>query len=315
VVLKPAVDCAQEEVRRRRGADGARAERRGQRARFALSSTDAPAAARSCRRPVRQLLGMFSLETLQVTRGAAERRVAAYARDRAGTGRDGRNLQHFCRELARYFRNLLAGSPARAAASSRHPIMSNSGWQRSPSFLGGRPDTVPATHARSVQDMQFALQPRLHLEIGCSGRACRETDTDRRSAGDGGNPRDADRPAAPRSTPAKSAATAPPKLLAHRSEGAGRSGRIAGRIGLAGACERWSRMGRRSSPTRSARRGDRARQELEFVAARGFSLALQSADLTRTVRRLAGRPMKVIVKVGEPAQSRFGFSQQVGPER
>ena len=68
--------------------------------------------------------------------------------------RNGQNLQHFCRELARYFRNLLvakiAGKPTRLiAASDREQQVDD--WRRG-RFQRRRPDALPAADARSVQN-------------------------------------------------------------------------------------------------------------------------------------------------------------------
>jgi DNA polymerase-3 subunit gamma/tau len=72
---------------------------------------------------VRGLLGMFSLDSLnEVTQALAaqdSRRMLDLVME---LERNGRNLQHFCRELARYFRNLLvakvAGANTRLIAAS-----------------------------------------------------------------------------------------------------------------------------------------------------------------------------------------------------
>ena len=72
---------------------------------------------------MRGLLGMFSLDSLdevsQVLVAADSRRMLDIVLE---LERNGRNLQHFCRELARYFRNLLvakvAGAGTRLIAAS-----------------------------------------------------------------------------------------------------------------------------------------------------------------------------------------------------
>src|ERR1700684_278614 len=57
---------------------------------------------------VRGLLGMFSLDSLdQVTQALSEQDSRRMLDVVMELERNGRNLQHFCRELARYFRNLL----------------------------------------------------------------------------------------------------------------------------------------------------------------------------------------------------------------
>src|SRR5215470_16312073 len=62
---------------------------------------------------VRGLLGMFSLDSLgevtQALQAADSRRMLDLVMD---LERNGRSLQHFCRELARYFRNLLVAKIA-----------------------------------------------------------------------------------------------------------------------------------------------------------------------------------------------------------
>src|SRR6266567_2754773 len=72
---------------------------------------------------VRGLLGMFSLDSLaQVTQALAEQDSRRMLDVVMELERNGRNLQHFCRELARYFRNLLvaivAGPNTRLIAAS-----------------------------------------------------------------------------------------------------------------------------------------------------------------------------------------------------
>ena len=81
------------------------------------STRPSPAAARSSSAAeVRALLGAFSLDSLdQVTAGAGRERFrGACSQVVDELERNGHNLQHFSRELSRYFRNLLvARSPAR----------------------------------------------------------------------------------------------------------------------------------------------------------------------------------------------------------
>src|SRR5437588_1342694 len=73
---------------------------------------------------VRALLGAFSLESLeQVTEALQARNSARMLQVVDELERNGHNLQHFSRELARYFRNLLvakvAGSDTRLIAASK----------------------------------------------------------------------------------------------------------------------------------------------------------------------------------------------------
>ena len=118
---------------------------------------------------VRELIGAFSLESLeQVTealQASDSRRMLEIVQE---LERNGRHLQHFCRELARYFRNLLvvkvAGKNTRLVAA--------------PPSEQDRLAAVTATFSEEdltrylqltldlFRDLQQSLQPRLHLEIG-----------------------------------------------------------------------------------------------------------------------------------------------------
>jgi DNA polymerase III subunit gamma/tau len=118
---------------------------------------------------VRALLGSFSLDSLEeVTRALAEgssRRLLEVVDE---LERNGHNLQHFSRELARYFRNLLVarigGAETRLVAAS-------------PAERGRLAETAARFSEEDLtrylqltldlfKDLQFSLQPRFHLEIG-----------------------------------------------------------------------------------------------------------------------------------------------------
>ena len=102
---------------------------------------------------VRALLGAFSLESLgQVTSALSDsdpRRMLELVDE---LERNGHNLQHFSRELARYFRNLLvariAGSDTRLIAAS--PAERDRLAQSRGRFFRRGPDALPAPDARVV---------------------------------------------------------------------------------------------------------------------------------------------------------------------
>jgi DNA polymerase-3 subunit gamma/tau len=118
---------------------------------------------------VRGMLGLFSLDSLgEVTQALAaedSRRMLDLVME---LERNGRSLQHFCRELARYFRNLLvakvAGANTRLIAASAHEqerlakVASEFSEEDLTRYLQLTLDLF--------KDLQFSLQPRLHLEIG-----------------------------------------------------------------------------------------------------------------------------------------------------
>ena len=103
---------------------------------------------------VRALLGAFSLESLEkVTQALADGDSRSMLEVVDELERNGQNLQHFSRELSRYFRNLLvtrvAGADTRlvaASAAQREKLA-----QDRRRVLRRGPDPLPATLARSLQ--------------------------------------------------------------------------------------------------------------------------------------------------------------------
>ena len=118
---------------------------------------------------VRALLGAFSLESLeQVTQALVSsdsRRMLEVVDE---LERNGHNLQHFSRELARYFRNLLvtriSGADTRlvAASAAERQKLAEIAAQFSEEDLS----RYLQLSLDLFRDLQFSLQPRFHLEIG-----------------------------------------------------------------------------------------------------------------------------------------------------
>src|SRR6202011_6132024 len=118
---------------------------------------------------VRGLLGMSSLDSLeQITQALTaldSRRMLDIVME---IEQNGRSLQHFCRELARYFRNLLV---AKVAGSNTRLISASPAEQeRLAGIAAGfsEEDLTRYLHLtlELFKDMQTSLQPRLHLEVG-----------------------------------------------------------------------------------------------------------------------------------------------------
>jgi DNA polymerase-3 subunit gamma/tau len=118
---------------------------------------------------VRALLGAFSLESLEkVTQALLEsdsRRMLDVVDE---LERNGHNLQHFSRELARYFRNLLviriSGAASRLVAASAQQR------EKLAEIAAGFSEEDLTRYLQLsldlFRDLQFSLQPRFHLEIG-----------------------------------------------------------------------------------------------------------------------------------------------------
>ena len=118
---------------------------------------------------VRALLGAFSLESLEMVTQALvssdSRRMLEVVDE---LERNGHNLQHFSRELARYFRNLLveriSGADTRlvAASAAERQKLAEIASQFSEEDLS----RYLQLSLDLFHDLQFSLQPRFHLEIG-----------------------------------------------------------------------------------------------------------------------------------------------------
>jgi DNA polymerase-3 subunit gamma/tau len=118
---------------------------------------------------VRQLLGMFSIESLREVTTALEAADPARMLEVVGElERNGRSLHHFCRELARYFRNLLV---AKIAGRETRLIGASAPEQARLLEISSRFSEEDLTRYLQLtldlyKEMQTSLQPRLHLEVG-----------------------------------------------------------------------------------------------------------------------------------------------------
>lgn len=132
---------------------------------------------------VRELLGMFSIESLDhvaralhstgalnetgaLDKGASRRMLEVVAELEA----NGRSLQHFARELARYFRNVLvvkiAGSTDTARLVPASPNERSKLLETASQFSEEDLTRYLQLALDLFKDLQASLQPRLHLEMG-----------------------------------------------------------------------------------------------------------------------------------------------------
>jgi DNA polymerase-3 subunit gamma/tau len=118
---------------------------------------------------VRALLGAFSLESLeQVTQALVandSRRMLEVVDE---LERNGHNLQHFSRELARYFRNLLV---ARISGADTRLVAASAAERQKLAQIAAQFSEEDLSRYLQLsldlfRDLQFSLQPRFHLEIG-----------------------------------------------------------------------------------------------------------------------------------------------------
>lgn len=118
---------------------------------------------------VRSLLGVFGLDALgEVSRALEAGNSQMMLEVVQELERNGRDLQHFCRELARYFRNLLV---ARIAGAETRLIAASPAEKQTMAGIAAKFSEEDLTRYLQLtlqlyQELQFSLQPRLHLEIG-----------------------------------------------------------------------------------------------------------------------------------------------------
>jgi DNA polymerase-3 subunit gamma/tau len=266
---------------------------------------------------VRGMLGMFSIDSLdQVTQALAaqdSRRMFDLVLELESNGR---SLQHFCRELARYFRNLLvtkvAGPGTRLIAASPRE------HERLAAVAAGFSEDDLTRYLQLTldlfKDMQFSLQPRLHLEIGLlrlvqAGRLL-PIEEALASLGNPGSstpvkPAPAKKPATPTPPAAQSRAAvaavnaAPVNFAAPVNPAPPVNGEWRDRLHsslLELGMQFTADAVEHSEVTE-------ANGELRFVAPEEFALALNEKDIVKAVQKIAGRPMRVKITLGSPASN------------
>src|SRR5687768_12640588 len=263
---------------------------------------------------VRELLGLFSLDKLgEVARAleaADSRRMLEIVQE---LERNGHNLQHFCRELSRYFRNLLVAKLV--GAGSRLIAASDTEQERLTATAAAFSEEDLTRFLQLTLDLyreiQYSLQPRLHLEIGLlrlvyAGRLT-PIEEAIASMGPGAPPA----PAGPGGTAGSGAVRGPgggspalrltppppplPKPVAPPPTAGSLKERLLytlneqGQTFLADAVEH--------------AQVEEAPGEIRFTAPREFSLSLKSAELRASLVKLLGRPVKTTLVVGENASS------------
>ncbi|MEO7653245.1 MAG: DNA polymerase III subunit gamma/tau, partial [Bryobacteraceae bacterium] len=116
---------------------------------------------------VRALLGGFSLDSLQqVSQALTGSQPAAMLGIVDELERNGHNLQHFAREVARYFRNLLV---AKVADVRLIPASAAERERLTDTARGFSEEDLTRYLQLSLdlfRDLQSSLQPRFHLELG-----------------------------------------------------------------------------------------------------------------------------------------------------
>ena len=246
---------------------------------------------------VRALLGMFSLESLgRVTSALAEGDSQKMFAVVAELEANGRSLQHFARELARHFRNLvvvkITGSDTRLVAAS--PAEQQKLAEATQPFSEEDLTRYLQLSLDLFRDLQSSLQPRLHLEMGLLRmvQAGRLQPIEEALANLGGTP--PPRAAAPPKPPPVTAtpvAAAPVRSI----EGGDLRSRLHAALleaKLTHVADALEHSELAESPN-----------ELVFTTPKMYQLYLKQSEFEAAAKRIAGKPVRVTIKVGEPVRT------------
>jgi DNA polymerase-3 subunit gamma/tau len=254
---------------------------------------------------VREMMGLFSLDLMGEVSAALAAEDSRRMLDLVlELERNGRSLQHFCRELARYFRNLLVAKVAGAktkliAASEREQA-------RLAEVANGFSEEDLTRYLQLTlelfKDLQFSLQPRLHVEVGLlrlihAGKmvAIEDAISD---LGSGGST-----PAPPRkSTPTPTTKNQEPTTknqepsTSHQPPATSHQPwRDRLHTALLEAGMQFTADGVEHSEVTESN------GELQFVTPEEFRLAMNEKDILKIVQKIAGRPMRIKISFGTPA--------------
>jgi DNA polymerase-3 subunit gamma/tau len=248
---------------------------------------------------VRGLLGMFSLESLgQISKALAAADSGRMLEVVGELDANGRSLQHFARELARYFRNLLvvkiAGGATRLVAAS--PAEQQGLIESAAPFTEEDLTRYLQLTLDLFRDLQNSLQPRLHLEIGLLRlvQAGKLQSIEEALAGLSGASAAPSRPIPPRAAP-----PAPLKAVVLPKTAALAEGDLRSRLHAALVEAKLTHVADAVEHSALAE----SSTELVFTAPKMYQMFLKQAEFGPVAQRVAGRPVRVTVKVGEPVQA------------
>ncbi len=249
---------------------------------------------------VRALLGMFAAQSLeQVASALAASDAKRMLEVVAELESNGRSLQHFSRELARYFRNLLVekieGGFTRLVAASpaeQERMLATAGQFREEDLARYLKLSLDL-----FRDLQSSLQPRLHLEMGLlrmvhAGKL-QPIEEALASLGASGAS-SAPKAPAPRTGGAPAAQSAPAQTAAPQS---GAGGSLRSRLHDALVEAKLANLADALEHTQVAENG----AELIFTTPKMYQMFLKDAAFSSAVQRVMGKPARITIKVGEPA--------------
>ena len=247
---------------------------------------------------VRGMLGLFSLDSLgevtQALTAGDSRRMLDLVMD---LERNGRSLQHFCRELARYFRNLLvvklAGTNTKLITASQRE------QERLAEVSKGFSEDDLTRYLQLTldlfKDLQFSLQPRLHLEIGLlrlihAGKLVPIEEALADLGGGGSTPPPSRKPTPPPAT--KNQPPAMPSAGAPTGPWKDRLHAVAIELGMQTTADA---IGHSEVAESNGK--------LTFVTPDDYRLFMNEKDILKIVQKVAGRPIRFEIAFGTPQVS------------
>ena len=236
---------------------------------------------------VRGLLGMFSLDSLgAVAKALADGDSRAMLDVVGDLEANGRSLQHFSRELARYFRNVLVVKISRGVTKlvAASPPEQEALCKVATQFTEEDLTRYLRLTLDLFRDLQSSLQPRLHLELGLlrlvhAGKL-QSIEEAIAGVGSGGS--------APLVAPKPRPAPVAPPAVTQSSDVRSRLHAAlvdAKQTYVADALEH-------SELIESA-------TELIVTTPKLYAMNLKHGDFTAIVHKVVGRPVKVTIKIGE----------------
>ena len=207
---------------------------------------------------------------------------------------NGRGLQHFARELARYIRNLLVvkieGGPSRLVAATP-------GEQERLSVTSKLFREEDLTRYLKLaldlfKELQASLQPRLHLEMGLLRlvHAGRLQSVEEALASLGGSAPSAPAPKAPPKE-------APPREAPLKASTRSTAGDLRSRLHAALIEAKRTHLADAVEHSELAE----AAGEVLFTVPKTYQLYLKGPEFEAAVKQAAGRPVRIAVKVGDVA--------------
>ena len=256
---------------------------------------------------VRALLGAFSLEWLERITEALQQGDARRMLDVVDElERNGHNLQHFSRELSRYFRNLLV---ARIAGADAARLIAESTAQRKrlAEIAAGfsEEDLTRYLHLslELFKDFQFSLQPRFHLELGLvrlvhAGRLLPIEQALADLGNGSGDPRPAPKPAPPAAATRSSAPSAPAASPAPATPAPVPAGDEHGRLHAHLSQKGYTHLADAVENSRITVAGS----DLRIVAPMTYKMYFDDKTFAEVVREVFGRPLRIQTSVGETGE-------------